>query len=75
MNSNEYIAEPGENIRIAIERAILMARALKTHVFITLNGARFCVSSDTTVQHAINTYLEVKNKMLKTEEILKQHTR
>ena len=75
MNSNEYMAKPSENINIAIERAVIMARALKTQVFITLNGARFCVSPDTTIQHAINTYLEIKDKMFKTEQLLKQKTR
>ena len=74
MKTQIYNAEPGTGIRAAVENAILTARATGATVIVTLNDARFCVYRNTKTQEAIDTYLEVKNKMFITEQILKQKT-
>ena len=70
-----YVVEPGTNIRQAIEHAITMARVSCTDIIIQMNEARFSVGPDTNVQKAINTYLEVLDKIQKTTEQLKQKRR
>jgi len=72
---NYYNAEPGTSVRTAIEKAIVLARATGKTTIVTLNDARFCVHPDTKLQHAIDVYLEVKNKMYETEKQLKQKAR
>ena len=68
-----YNAKPLENVRQTIENAILMARAKACNVIVQMNGARFSVKPDTKLQEAINTYLEVLDKIRKTEQQLKQN--
>lgn len=71
----EYIAKPGMNIRTAIEEAIILSRATGKATNVKLNNALFCVHPDTTLQHAIDVYLEAKNKMYEAEQQLKQKAR
>jgi len=75
MKTQNYTVTPGTNIHDAAEKAILIARAVNRTIIVTMNGARFCVYPDTKVQSAIDTYLEVKNKMHETEKQLKQKTK
>ncbi len=70
--TQNYDAEPGTSVRTAIEKAIIMSRATGKPTVVKLNEARFCVHPDTKLQHAIDVYLEVKNKMYETEQQLKQ---
>ena len=67
-----YDAGQQTNIRTAIEKALIMARATGKTTIVTLNGANFCVHPDTPLQKAIDVYLEVKNKMFETEQQLRQ---
>ena len=75
MKPNIYNVEDGTNIREAVERAILIARAKNAPTIVQFNGVRFCVNPDTNRQEAIDTYLEVKEKMFETEKLLKQKTK
>lgn len=70
-----YIAKPGTNIRQAVEHAIMLARTGNTNIIVQMNEARFSVNPDTKVQNAIDTYLEVLDKIHKTKEQLKQKRR
>lgn len=72
MQTQNYTVNPGTSINEAVERAILIARAVNRTLIVKMNGARFCVYPDTKVQDAIDTYLEVQNKMHETELALKQ---
>ena len=70
--TQNYDAEPGTHVRTAIEKAIIMSRATGKTTVVKLNEARFCVHPDTKLQHAIDVYLEVKNKMYETEKKIKK---
>jgi len=71
----EYSVEPGTNIRVAIEDAIVLARANNAGVIVQMNGARFAVKPDTKLQDAIDDYLAVKKKMFETQQKLNQNKR
>ena len=75
MKTQNYDAGNGINIGAVVAKAIFTARAIGVNVIVTFNGARFCVTPDTTTQKAIDTYMEVKNKMVETEQQLNQKTR
>ena len=72
MKSEIYNVEPKTSFRKAIEQAILIARAKNAPIIVQMNSTRFSVNPDTKMQEAIDTYLEVKNKMFETEQKLKQ---
>ena len=72
MQTQEYNVTPGTGIRKAVEEAQTIARAVNKAVIVAMNGARFCIHPDTTVQKAIDTYLEVKNKMFLTQQLLEK---
>ncbi len=72
MKTQTYTVTPGTNINEAMERAIAIAHAINKTLIVIMNGARFCVNPDTTVQKAIDTYLEVKDQMFETEKLLQQ---
>ena len=74
MNNETQIYDAGKetNFRTAIEKGLIMSLATGKTTIIKLNGAQFCVHPDTKLQKAIDVYLEVKNKMFETEQLLKQ---
>ena len=71
-NLHEYIVEADTPIKTAVENAIHMARATNTITIVNIKGTRFCVYPNTTVQEAIDTFFEVKNKMFETQKLLRQ---
>jgi hypothetical protein len=75
MKTQQYNVETGTSIRTAVEKAIIMARAVNNTIIVNFNKARFAVNPDSQIQDAINTYMDVKNKMYETEQQLKQKTK
>ena len=71
--TREYAAEPRQSIREAVEEALRIARAINKTVIVRMDGARFGIHPDTTVQKAIDTYLEVLDKIfLSQRQLAKQ---
>ena len=64
--------EKETSIRKPIENAIIIARATGNPTILKLNGANFAVYPDATLQHVIDVYLEIKDKMFETERRLRQ---
>ena len=75
MATQTYTPKPLMNLRAAIEEAIRIARATGTTIIVNMNNVRFSVAPDTQIQDAIDTYLEVKNKMFETTKQLKENSK
>ena len=68
MTENIYKPTPWTSISKAIEDGMKMARATGKNIIIELNGTRFSVNRDTDFQSALDTYLEVKDKITRIQQ-------
>lgn len=72
-SSYVYKPTPWTSLRHAIEMAINIACATGKNIIIEINNTRFAVNRNTDMQTAINTYLDVRDKITKIEQQLKQN--